>query len=408
MEIWETIRRRIKEARVLKGFSQNELAGHLNVEQAEISNWELGKRKCDIENLFKISQFTGKSVVWLLGLDESESHESSAGSELISMFSRFREKTEKSLEKLQVNLDRVMNLINARRNVISFEPPQKEVVLEYIEQPVGAGKTLADFNVIGVFRHRVKGKPGYAFLSRGDSMEPDIKDGALLFVRATSLDWKNDDYCVVYLKDTNEWTVKRVRRDPTWSYIRLIGSREEKGYRMQDIEIQGVVEDWINDPEEIKSIIDRIYEYGNQMEEESISKDNKNFIRWYSNSVQMDNRIKPSDHEKIEVTREDKETSGESIFERGVPLSQDQNRISQLLEQLVAQNHLLLEENRRQNERLAAVEKNLRESEELARKGFALSKESEQVAAVNFLLTAGRITHEEAQRRLRKIGINLE
>ena len=45
---------RLREVREEKGFSQTEVAHHLNISRQAVSNWEKGKSSPDIDNIIKI------------------------------------------------------------------------------------------------------------------------------------------------------------------------------------------------------------------------------------------------------------------------------------------------------------------------------------------------------------------
>ena len=64
---------------------------------------------------------------------------------------------------------------------------------------------------------------------------------------------------MVWLKETDEWTVKQIRVSPDKTKVKLIGT---KGFlrklEMKDIEVQGVVEDVIKNPEEVEAILHRM------------------------------------------------------------------------------------------------------------------------------------------------------
>lgn len=63
---------RIKEARKMKGLTQEQLAEMLDFEQVTLSTWELGKREPKIETLIKIANICDVTLNFLLGIDDSE------------------------------------------------------------------------------------------------------------------------------------------------------------------------------------------------------------------------------------------------------------------------------------------------------------------------------------------------
>lgn len=80
---------RLKELRKTKAIKQAQLARMLGVAQSTMSGWENGINEIDIDSLFKLADFFGVSVDYLLGRDPSENMESDlvddmAYSELLS------------------------------------------------------------------------------------------------------------------------------------------------------------------------------------------------------------------------------------------------------------------------------------------------------------------------------------
>jgi hypothetical protein len=153
------------------------------------------------------------------------------------------------------DIKEVLRSIDSQLKFLNSQPVTIRKV-RLIDQPAGDKKTLGDVRIITTIDVETIGKPEYAILAQGYDMEPDILDGALILVRATALNWNNDDLCLVYLKDTNEWTVRKIRRDQTYTRVRLIGPRSEKEYMMKNVVVHGVVEDCVNDTE---SVIKMLY-----------------------------------------------------------------------------------------------------------------------------------------------------
>ena len=58
---------RLKELRLQHGFSQEELANRIGINQSSYSDWETGKCKPNYEGLEKIADFFGVSLDWLVG-----------------------------------------------------------------------------------------------------------------------------------------------------------------------------------------------------------------------------------------------------------------------------------------------------------------------------------------------------
>lgn len=58
---------RIKEIRLEKGMSRQQLADAMFVSVRLISYWENGQRECDFDTLIKLSNVLGESTDYLLG-----------------------------------------------------------------------------------------------------------------------------------------------------------------------------------------------------------------------------------------------------------------------------------------------------------------------------------------------------
>lgn len=58
---------RLKELRIEKGFSRQQLADRLFVSVRLISYWENGLRECDFEMLIKIADLLDVSIDYLIG-----------------------------------------------------------------------------------------------------------------------------------------------------------------------------------------------------------------------------------------------------------------------------------------------------------------------------------------------------
>lgn len=61
---------RIKELRAKKNMKQGDLAAYLGVAQSTLSGWESEKYQIDNENLYKLADYFGVSVGYLLGKEE--------------------------------------------------------------------------------------------------------------------------------------------------------------------------------------------------------------------------------------------------------------------------------------------------------------------------------------------------
>lgn len=58
---------RLKELRLKKGLTQQEIADLVHVNRVTYTNWEKGKREPSFENLFKLADLLEVSLDWLFG-----------------------------------------------------------------------------------------------------------------------------------------------------------------------------------------------------------------------------------------------------------------------------------------------------------------------------------------------------
>ena len=63
---------RLKELRISKNLSQEELSNILNVRKSSISNWETGKATPTFDMLTKIAQYSGVTIDYLLTFTQED------------------------------------------------------------------------------------------------------------------------------------------------------------------------------------------------------------------------------------------------------------------------------------------------------------------------------------------------
>lgn len=62
--------KRIKELRLKKGLTQQEIADLVHVNRVTYTNWEKGNREPNFENLVKLADLFDVSLDWLFGRDK--------------------------------------------------------------------------------------------------------------------------------------------------------------------------------------------------------------------------------------------------------------------------------------------------------------------------------------------------
>lgn len=63
----ELFAQKLKKAREDTGFTQREVAKQLNLKQATLASYEIGRTQPDVETLGKLADFYGVSIDWLFG-----------------------------------------------------------------------------------------------------------------------------------------------------------------------------------------------------------------------------------------------------------------------------------------------------------------------------------------------------
>lgn len=61
---------RIRELMKVEGISQYALAKHLGISQSTICNWLNGKKEPSIESLWKLADFFGETIDYIVGRDK--------------------------------------------------------------------------------------------------------------------------------------------------------------------------------------------------------------------------------------------------------------------------------------------------------------------------------------------------
>ncbi|MGB3160583.1 helix-turn-helix domain-containing protein [Carnobacterium sp.] len=68
------LKKKLKESRIKKGYSQVVVADYLQISRQSISKWENGKNSPDLKNLVKLSEFYEVSIDDLLKENKKQSH----------------------------------------------------------------------------------------------------------------------------------------------------------------------------------------------------------------------------------------------------------------------------------------------------------------------------------------------
>lgn len=233
----KNIGKKIKEARKEAGLTREELSQHLKISQQQIYNYE--NKLCNIPG--------------------------------------------NRLETIAMLLNKPMEFFTSQKNPLDNIPVVKKPIIDevmepstpyndprpwavdYVDLPVGAGVTnFAELEVIGKFVRESKDRIDFAIKVKGDSMEPEIKDGALAFVRAIDPLWDyNGDgsiYICCYNEATGEkdWMIRRVfeHKKPSGTDIILKPNKgNAKIHRPSSVKCIGKVVSVENNPAKVQSLL---------------------------------------------------------------------------------------------------------------------------------------------------------
>ena len=262
-EDFEGPKDRIKAVRVAKGFTnQDDFADDIGIRRNKIKDFEAGRTRITQELAEKIHHKYGVNLNWFYNgsgamFISSDATESSpvAPSRAISHDLRQYFTTSDSI---------------SHSSLLGRGRPWS---VDIAELPIGAGKvSFEECQIIGNIILKFPEQVDYAMRVRGTSMEPEIADKALLFIKAffdNGHEVHNGDLIVCSIIDGPgypDWMVRRayVHRKKELSEIILEannGTAETIPYNDEHIFCFGKVVDWVNDQERIEEILKEAIEH---------------------------------------------------------------------------------------------------------------------------------------------------
>jgi len=192
------IAERLRTLRREMGLSKRDLVSQLPLNYSTYANYESGFREPNSEVLQLLARHFSVSIDFLLGVSENrkkadeiaildeEEHEHISRYRQLDLHGR--EVVDMLLEK---ELERV-NFLNARKITQSNQTPDEQwVVLQVYQQRASAGlgnylneDSDSDFELMRFVATPVSQKADFCVKIKGDSMEPKICDGDIVFVKA--------------------------------------------------------------------------------------------------------------------------------------------------------------------------------------------------------------------------------
>ena len=222
---------KIKEARLSKGWTQDDLAKFSGVSLGSIKRYETDNGNITYSNLEKITS--------ALGIEASNFTPTKGQKSVSQSVSQYKKKMSPNSGNLSPNLS--PSASNLKKSDKSYENEEENeiVAIPYFEDTYASAgdgvinydeaPTTLDFNEI--FLRGFLGIKGdlsciHIINARGDSMQPTIDNGELLFVRAADGDGvtSGNVYVINYCGDV---FVKRLEKNPITRAITLFSDNEK-------------------------------------------------------------------------------------------------------------------------------------------------------------------------------------
>ncbi len=237
----------LKKARKKAGLTQKDIYSQLNIPQSTYSSWEVGKSSPDINNIKKICRIIGISINELLDWEKERlfDHNEEKLVEVFRLLDNHGKKT--VLAIIQLEHERMFNPEPDYRN-------NKRIIKVYSQNAsAGLGSYLFEddnYDLVEFDEETVPAKTSFGIRIKGDSMEPKIKDGHIVFVEALPkleegdvgiFIYDKEAYCkklkidyakeMIYLLSLNQaYTPIEIRHTDLLKTVgKVVGSTEEYG-----------------------------------------------------------------------------------------------------------------------------------------------------------------------------------
>ena len=222
---------KIKEARLSKGWTQDDLAKFSGVSLGSIKRYETDNGNITYSNLEKITS--------ALGIEASNFTPTKGQKSVSQSVSQYKEKMSPNSGNLSPNLS--PSASNLKKSDKSYENEEENeiVAIPYFEDTyASAGDGVVDYDESpitldfneGFLRGflGIKGDLGCTHIinARGDSMQPTIDNGELLFVSAINGGSGIISGYVYVVNYSGDIYVKRLERDPTTGAITLVSDNQ--------------------------------------------------------------------------------------------------------------------------------------------------------------------------------------
>ena len=211
---------KIKNLRESKGISQKDFALMIGVSNSRLSNWEQGKNRPDVNNLSRICEVLGVSADNLLGVYSTNTPNRSWAEPLVTAYETKENSTQKAVCAV-LEIPHVIpsacdgnkkkeaehistNTIRSPKQKTQQKREMTEVSVSDVATAAGSPAYISsdDFEIIPFPASVVPYQTEFGLKVKGNSMEPTIPDGAVVFVRRV-FDLQNNDIGIFVLDGTD-------------------------------------------------------------------------------------------------------------------------------------------------------------------------------------------------------------
>ena len=223
MELNDYVGKKIKEVRLSRGMTQDDLAIKLDTTRQTVSRYETGDRKANQDVLFKLSE------VFNVKIDEFFPNEDNDGVRSISTI--YTQLTPPRQKKVYSFAEQQLEEQNKQHSVTTYGPVAAGTALEY-----GDG-FIEERNV-----SYVPDKAERALVVKGKSMEPDFPDGSVVFYIEQPM-VENGEIAIVEI-NKEAVTCKRIKFDYENQKIVLQSLNPEYGdmqFESHEVKVLGKV-----------------------------------------------------------------------------------------------------------------------------------------------------------------------
>lgn len=209
----ERIRLNLIDAMKNAGITQVQLADKLNISKGTVNNWTRGNNSPDVDMVPKICDVLGISIIDLYSPRDSEPYTApikaikTAPSELSDEAKKVARDYE-GLDRHGRNMTKIViteeqkRMAEERRKAETGEAgPKRTKVIPLYYTPAAAGMASpaigSDFDYIEIDADKAPWNADFAVKIDGDSMEPYIRDGSIVYVNREPLE--NGDVGIFYI-----------------------------------------------------------------------------------------------------------------------------------------------------------------------------------------------------------------